>query len=54
MDKHEEIVDFNAKLLKIANTSYFVGEKTYQEELVRKILRSLSEKFLINVRAIEQ
>lgn len=54
MNENEELADFNGKLLKIANTSYSPSKRISEEELVRKFLRSLPNRFLIKVVAIEE
>lgn len=36
MHEHEEILDFNAKLLTIASTSYSLSKRISYEELVKK------------------
>lgn len=54
MHEHEEIIGFNDKLPKIANTSYSLSKKISEEVSVRNILRSLSCRFLIKVAAIEE
>ena len=54
MYEHEENADFNAKLLKIANISYSLGKRISKEELVRKNLRSLLDRFLIKIATIEK
>ena len=36
MHEHEEILDFNAKLLMIASTSYSLSKRISYEELVKK------------------
>jgi len=41
-------------ILDIANTSCGLGEKMYEEKLVRKILRSLPKKYDKKVTAIEE
>lgn len=38
----------------IANTLYYLSERIYEEELLRKNLRSLPNKFLIKIVAIEK
>lgn len=54
MNENEELADFNGKLLKIANTSYSPSKRISDEELVRKFLRSLPNRFLIKIGAIEE
>lgn len=50
----KKITDFNVKLLKIVNTFYSLGKRVSDEELIRKILRSLLDRFLIKVAFIEE
>lgn len=39
MYEHEKLVDFNVTFLKIANsTSYSLGKRIFEEELVRKVV----------------
>ena len=45
MMEHETISDFNSKLCDIANETFAPGEKYSKTKLVRKTLRSLSERF---------
>lgn len=41
MSEDEPIVQFNVRVLDIANESFILGEKTSDIKLVRKVLRSL-------------
>jgi hypothetical protein len=41
MDEDETIYEFNRRHRDIADTSFALGEKMFEEKLVRKILRSL-------------
>ena len=50
----ETINDFNSKLCEIANEASTLGEKYPEIKLVRKTLRSLSDRFAIKVAAIEE
>lgn len=54
MGEDEFISNFNIRLIDIANTSFALGEKTSEEKLARKILRSLPNKFDMKVTAIEK
>ena len=54
MIENETISDFNSKLCDIANKAFTLGEKYSDIKLVRKILRSLPEKFAYKVAAIEE
>ncbi|MCI38998.1 gag-pol polyprotein, partial [Trifolium medium] len=54
MEEEENILEFNARLRDIANTSFALGEKMSEEKLVRKILRSLPKRFDMKVTAIEE
>ena len=50
----ESIQDYHLNILDIANSFESIGEKTYKEKLVRKILRSLPKRFDMKVTAIEE
>ena len=54
MMKNETINDFNSKLCDIANEAFALGEKYPATKLVRKILRSLSERFVYKVTTIDE
>lgn len=45
MEDDETIIEFNMRLLDIANESLALGEKISEEKLVRKILKSLPKRF---------
>jgi len=51
---YESIHDFHKNILDIANTSSDLGEKKSDEKLVRKILKSLPQRFDMKVTAIEE
>lgn len=53
MHEHEEIAEFNAKLLKITNTSYSLGKRIYEEELVRKFLDFYWMDFLLKLQLLK-
>ncbi|KAA0067422.1 gag-pol polyprotein [Cucumis melo var. makuwa] len=48
------VVEFNVRVLDIANKSDALGEKMSDSKLVRKVLRSLPSKFNMKVTAIEK
>ncbi|KAJ9696872.1 hypothetical protein PVL29_008873 [Vitis rotundifolia] len=54
MDDHETFGEFNAKLMDIVNSSFNLGEPISNSKVVRKILRSLPERFRAKVTAIEE
>ncbi|XP_038685757.1 uncharacterized protein LOC119985537 [Tripterygium wilfordii] len=54
MEKNEVFDDFYAKLSDIVNTSYTLGEPIESSKVVRKILRSLPERFTMKVAAIKE
>lgn len=54
MSEDETIVEFNVRLLDIANESFSLGEKISEEKLVRKVLRSLPRRFDMKVTVIEE
>src|ERR1044072_480726 len=54
MKEDETIHEFHMNILEIVNTSGALGEKMSEENLVRKILRSLPKRFAIKVTAIEE
>ena len=54
MLENETIADFYAKLCDISNESFALGEKFSESKLVRKILRSLPDRFQPKVTAIEE
>lgn len=54
MKEHESIFDFNIRLRDITNTLFILWEKMYEENLVRKILRSLPRKFDMNITSIKE
>jgi hypothetical protein len=53
MTEDENIHEFHMSILEIANASGALGEKISDENLVRKILRSLPKRFAMKVTAIE-
>lgn len=54
MLKEETIIEFNVRLLDIANESFDLGEKISEEKLVCKVLRSLPKRFEMKVTTIEK
>ena len=54
MHEDETLSDFYIKLCNIANKSFALGEKIYETTLVRKIMRSLLDRFSSKVNAIEE
>ena len=54
MMENETISDFNSKLCDLANEAFALREKYLDIKLVRKTLRSLSERFAYKVAAIEE
>ncbi|KAI3445011.1 hypothetical protein Pfo_001676 [Paulownia fortunei] len=54
MEENETIAEFNAKLYDIANEVYALGEKYIDFKLIRKVLRSLLERFTYKITDIEE
>ncbi|XP_019158013.1 PREDICTED: uncharacterized protein LOC109154740 [Ipomoea nil] len=54
MEENENITQFNAKILDIAGAAYNLGEPFPEPKLVKKVLRSLPERFLMKVTAIQE
>ena len=54
MHDDESLSEFYTKLCDIANESFLLGEKILETTLVRKIIRSLPNKFSSKVIAIEE
>ena len=54
MSEEETIVEFNVRVLDIANESDVLGEKMFDAKFVIKVLRSLPPTFNIKVTAIEE
>jgi len=54
MKDDESFDEFYAKLNKIVNSSFNLGERILQSKIVRKVLRSLPERFRPKVIAIEE
>ncbi|KAL6334591.1 hypothetical protein AAG906_019095 [Vitis piasezkii] len=54
MEDHENFGEFHAKLMDIVNSSFNIGEPIPNSKVVRKILRSLLERFRAKVTSIEE
>ena len=54
MEEDETFDEFYAKLKDIVNSTFNLGESIVESKIVRKILRSLSERFHAKVTAIEE
>ena len=54
MEDSESFDTFYAKLSDIVNSSFYLGERIPEHKIVRKVLRSLPEKFQPKVTAIEE
>ena len=54
MDEKEVFDEFYAKLKNIANSNFNLGEKIPKPKIVRKILRSLPERFHAKITTIEE
>ena len=54
MDDGETFDEFYAKLMDIVNSAFNLGEKILEPKIVRKILRSLLERFQAKIIAIEE
>ena len=54
MDETEVFDDFNDKLSAIVNSTFYLGEVIPEHKIVKKILRSLPERFDPKVVAIEE
>ena len=54
MHDDESLSEFYTKLCDIANESFVLGEKIPETTLVRKIMRSLPDRFSSKVIAIEE
>lgn len=54
MGDEETIAAFNKHLSDIANQAYQLGKRYLDSKLVRKVLRSLLEKFVAKVVAIRE
>ncbi|XP_012846764.1 PREDICTED: uncharacterized protein LOC105966726 [Erythranthe guttata] len=54
MNEDETVADFNSKLCDIANEAHGLGVTYPEEKLVRKVLRSLPDRFAYKITAIEE
>ena len=54
MEKDESIDEFYAKLKDIMNSTFNLGETIPKPKIVRKMLRSLPERFHVKITAIEE
>ena len=54
MDDHETFGEFHAKLMDIVNSSFNLSEPISNSKVVRKILRSLPNRFRAKVTAIKE
>jgi hypothetical protein len=54
MSEEENIAEFHMHIRDMENASFVLGEKMFDEKLVRKILRSLPKRFAMKFTAIEE
>ena len=54
MEEDESFDEFHAKLKDIVNSVFYLGETIPESKIVRKVLRSLPEKFHAKITAIEE
>ncbi|XP_050935354.1 uncharacterized protein LOC127144011 isoform X1 [Cucumis melo] len=54
MTEDESVLDYNKRVLEIANESLLLSEKILDSKIMRKVLRSLPKKFDMKVNAIEE
>ncbi|RVW33960.1 hypothetical protein CK203_100753 [Vitis vinifera] len=54
MEDHENFGEFHAKLMDIVNSSFNLGGLILKSKVVRKILRSLPERFRAKVTIIKE
>ena len=54
MEKDESFDEFYAKLKDIVNSAFNLGETILEPKVVRKVLRSLLERFHAKITAIEE
>ena len=54
MEEDETFDEFYAKLMDIVNSSFNLGESLVESKIVRKILRSLLERFHAKITVIEE
>ena len=53
MEKDESFDEFYAKLKDIVNSTFNLGETIHESKIMRKVLRSLPERFYAKITAIE-
>ena len=54
MEEDESFDEFHAKLKDIVNSTFNFGETILESKIVRKVLRSLPERFHAKITAIEE
>ena len=54
MDKDESFNEFYVKLKDIVNSAFNLGEQILEPKIIRKILRSLPERFHTKITTIEE
>ena len=54
MEEDESFDEFYAKLKKIVNSAFNLGETTPKPKIMRKVFRSLPERFHAKITAIEE
>ncbi|XP_019192718.1 PREDICTED: uncharacterized protein LOC109187012 [Ipomoea nil] len=54
MEEEENITQFSARVLSISGDAFNLGEPISEPRLVKKVLRSLPERFMIKVTAIQE
>ena len=54
MEEHESFDEFYAKLKDIVNLAFNLGETIPEPKIVRKVLKSLPERFHAKITAIEE
>ena len=54
MDEDKSLDEFYAKLKDIVNSTFNLGEQILEPKIVKKILRSLLERFYAKITAIEE
>ena len=54
MEKDESFDEFYANLKDIVNSAFNLGETILESKIVRKVLRSLPERFHVKITAIEE
>ena len=54
MEENESFDEFYAKLKDIVNSAFNLGETIHEPKIVRKVLRSLPERFHVKITTIEE